>query len=118
MTFEGNITAHLNSTAFSERMGEEMKIYGTNGAIYLIDEEIYVEPLGEKAQKISVELPIGGYANHSGGDVGIIKAFVEYLETGNMPFNLTSIDVSVRSHEICFLAQESSENGGKVLFFK
>ena len=118
MTFEGNITAHLNSTAFSERMGEEMRIYGTNGAIYLIDEQIYVEPLGEKPQKVTVEKPIGGYANHAGGDVGIVKAFVEYLETGEMPFNLTSIDVSVRSHEICFMAQESSENDGKTLFFK
>ena len=117
MTFEGNITAHLNSTAFSERMGEELKIYGTKGAIYLVNEEIYLELFGEQPQKISVELPIGGYANHSGGDVGIMKLFVEYLETGNMPFNLTSIDVSVRSHEIGFMAQESSENDGKVIFF-
>ena len=117
MTYEDNITAHLNSIAFTEKMGNNLRVYGTKGVLYTDKDEVVVELFGEEPQRIAVELPEGGYANHHGGDVSIVKSFIEYLQTGNMPFNLTSIDVSVRSHEIGFMAQESSENDGKVIFF-
>ena len=117
ISFEDGVSAQFISTAFSETMSRNIKIYCTGGAIWGSgDGDVYYQPYGEEVKTVKVVYSDGGYAHHSGGDVGIVKQFIEYLETGEMTFNVTDIEVSVKGHEIAFLAEESRLNNGKTLF--
>ena len=117
ISYEDGVSAQFISTAFSERMGRDIKIYCTSGVIVKLGvDEVGYQPYGKEVQKIKLEVAEGGYAHHEGGDVAIIKQFIEYLETKKMTFNITDIEVSVKGHEIAFLAEESRKKSGKTFF--
>ena len=117
ISYEDGVSAQFISTAFSERMGRDIKIYCTSGVIFKLGvDEVGYQPYGKEVQKIKLEVAEGGYAHHEGGDVAIIKQFIEYLETKKMTFNITDIEVSVKGHEIAFLAEESRKKSGKTFF--
>lgn len=118
MLFEDNVTAQLKSIAFTHDLHRRLIVFGTEGTIYKGDGEnsVVVEKLTGEKTVYPVEEPIGGYAHHSGGDVGIVKQFIEYLKTGTMSSNITDISVSVMGHAAAFLAEESRLNGGKLCY--
>ena len=113
MLFEGGVTVSLNSVAFTEDLKRHTRIYFERGCLKDGDDgDIIVEKFGEPPRKISVEYPKGGYAHHSGGDVGIMKEFIDYLKTGVKTKSITDVSVSVLSHKIGFLAEKSRKHGG------
>ena len=52
---------------------------------------------------------------HGGGDLKLIKDFVDYVREDKMSVSCTSIETSLSGHLVVFLADESRENGGKVI---
>ncbi len=114
--FEDGITVQFKTIAHTNSLARELKIFGSKGMLYSAPTEkcIYVEMLDGKTVKHTYEEPIGGYAHHAGGDVSIVKQFIEYVETGKRAKNITDITDSLMGHSLAFLAEESRLNGGKV----
>ena len=56
-----------------------------------------------------------GDDTHGGGDIELVKDFVRYVRDGEMSISCTSLDASLLGHLVVFLADESRENGGKVI---
>jgi len=119
MQFEDNIVAQLKSIAFTNDLRRLLTIHGTEGMVYFSpvgEREVVVEKLNGEKMFCRVDEPIGGYAHHGGGDVGIISQFIEYLETGKLTRNITDITDSVMGHKVAFLAEKSRLNGGKTYY--
>jgi predicted dehydrogenase len=117
MHFEGGVDAQLKSIAISNDLNRYITIYGTEGILTkgADGKTVKVEKINGETIIYDVEELAGGYQHHSGGDVGIMKQFFEYLETGKAD-NITDIVDSVMGHEIGFLAEESRLNGGKLMY--
>lgn len=114
LLFKGNITAQFKSIAFSRNIGRSIKIYFTDGILYGSDNgNLYYEYLSGEKGEIKIEYSSGGYGHHAGGDVEIMKKFIEYIGEGKKSRNITDIASSVAGHKICFLAEESRLNNGK-----
>lgn len=52
---------------------------------------------------------------HGGGDLLLAEDFVDYAREDKMSVSCTSIETSLNGHLIVFLADESRENGGKLI---
>ena len=120
MQFEDGIIVQLKSLAFSNDLTRFLKIHGSDGILYTTSDEkkVAVEKINGETTYYEVEELEGGYAHHAGGDVGIMKQFIDYVEKGVASKNITDIADSVMGHEVGFLAEESRLNNGKTLFLK
>ena len=117
MLFDDQITAQFLSMAFTNEMPRLLKIYGTEGVLSRTDDgNLEIDKLNGEKEWIKIEYPVGGYAHHAGGDVGIVKQFVDYVVEGVAGENITDIATSVMGHKIAFLADESRKENGKTFF--
>ena len=120
MQFEDGIIAQLKTIAFTNDMGRELTIYGTEGLIYFgpkgPTKTVVLEKINGEKTVYTAENPKGGYNHHAGGDVAIVEQFINYVENGVMTKNITDISTSVMGHQIGFLAEESRLNGGKTYY--
>lgn len=113
MQFEGGLTAAFNMEAFTSYEGRRTRIMGTRGDI-VGDMTVFTHTdflTGKKFvwnEDIS-ELP--GYSGHGGGDWGIVKDFVLAVSNHDDKFLSSTIDVSVESHVMGFLAEEGRKSG-------
>lgn len=116
--FEDGITVQFKTIAHTNSLAREIKIYGTKGMIYIVPGEkcVTVEMLDGELTKHKIEEPIGGYQHHAGGDVAIVKQFIDYIEKGVLSKNITDINDSLMGHALAFLADESRKDGGKVYY--
>ncbi|MHA2503904.1 MAG: Gfo/Idh/MocA family protein [Candidatus Kariarchaeaceae archaeon] len=114
MEFASGALANLTTHGFSHLEGREFRIDGTDGTItgsmghtgnilqvYSADNELLVDE--------AIHL-VGG---HGGGDEGVLRAFVNAVESGQQA--QTSARASLESHLIGFAA-EVSRAEGRVLF--
>lgn len=113
MLFENQITAQFLSVAFTNEITRHLRIYGSEGSLYDENGDIVIEKLNGGKQLVKIEYPKGGYGHHAGGDVLIVKQFIDYVEKGIKSKNITDISASVNGHKIAFLAEESRKNEGK-----
>ena len=119
MQFEDGIIAQLKTIAFTNDLRRILTIHGTEGLIYFApngERAVVVEKLNGEAVHHPVPLVTGGYAHHGGGDVGIVKQFIDYVESGIPTKSITDIATSVMGHKVAFLAEESRLNGGKTYY--
>ena len=119
MQFEDNVIAQLKSIAFTNNMKRILTIHGTEGLLYFSptgERVVILEKLNGECEKFPIDEPIGGYAHHAGGDVAIVKQFIDYVTTGKTTKNITDITTSVMGHKVAFLAEESRLNGGKTYY--
>ena len=116
--FEDEITVQFKTIAHTNSLAREIKIFGSKGMLYSSPEEksIIVELLDGEKTEHNYDEPIGGYAHHAGGDVAIVKQFIEYIETDKRAKNITDIEDSIEGHSLAFLAEESRLDGGKVFY--
>ncbi len=112
MQFENGATAQLTMTAFSEYMKREIHVHGTKGEIIgdmgreILD--IYIFKNGYRqidVKEMGIEL-----SGHGGGDILLVKEFVDYIKGGNKI--RTSAKVSLESHLMAFAAEKSRLSGG------
>ena len=119
MLYESGATAHLTMTAFSERCYRFIKVHGTEGEVYGDMEEgiLHYTRFGGKEELIDVnaDSEVDTDDGHGGGDYYLYRDFKEYITTGKPSVSRTSIDKSIESHLVGFLAEESRKNGGKTI---
>lgn len=95
-----------------------MRIMGTKGEIEgSIDSSKFVvrtydfEKAWYNERTIDVTEEVLRTDHHAGGDIGIIKDFINMLRGGELSVSCTKIDDSINSHLCVFKADESMESG-------
>lgn len=119
LLYESGATAHLTMTAFSERCYRFIKVHGTEGEVYGDMEEgvLHFTRFGGKEELIDVNkgADVALDDGHGGGDYYLYRDFKEYITTGNQSVSRTSIEKSIESHVVGFLAEESRRRGGEAM---
>ena len=103
-------TFGFTMTGFTEHNTRFARFFGTAGELSadLLSGDITLTPFGKPAQVFHIDAAEG----HSGGDAGLVKAFVELMLGGEPGPGLTSLDVSLESHRIALAAEKSRLAGG------
>ena len=118
MQFENGITATLKMEAFVLRGGRDIRLFGTEGEIEVIEEQDsitlrrYIDHTSEvwKISEISDDME----GQHGGGDHGIINDMYNVMQSDNTLE--TSLEASVESHYMAIAAEESRLNEGRLVF--
>ena len=108
----GAVNATLTMTAQSAMCFRRVHIMGTKGEIFGQDSSGHfkLSVWGELPKKIRVNKSIG----HLGGDKGIVKDFIELMETGELTSRISTMDKTIMSHKMAFAAEESRKTGKSV----
>ena len=103
-------TFGFTMTGFTEHNTRLAKFMGTEGELTadLLAGKFALRRFGLPEETFSVDAAEG----HSGGDAGLVRAFVELMLGGEAGPGLTSLDVSLESHAIAFAAEKSRLSGG------
>ncbi|KAJ1991804.1 hypothetical protein GGI26_003697 [Coemansia sp. RSA 1358] len=114
MEFEGNRFASFSMVAFTKELCvRKTRIFGTRGEL-IGDGESSIEVFDFLNQKSTYHSPdpvSEQLSGHGGGDMGIIKSFVEAVSS-NDPTKLPSNGLSsFNSHVIVFAAEEARRRG-------
>lgn len=117
LEFEGGVTATFTMTTFGPAdAGRMTRIFGTKGFMDVAYDEISIRDFltGETTvEKVTVETDqeLREAGGHSGGDGGVITAFLDALRNGKAHENLTDARTSLMSHRIVWAAEEARHSG-------
>ena len=111
MEFEEGVTANFSMEAFTSYHGRRTRIMGSMGDIVGdMDEFVHTDFLtGEKSVwNIKVE-DVDDYKNsgHGGGDWALMSDWVKAVKTQNPDVLTSTIDASIESHIMGFMAEKS-----------
>lgn len=111
LEFDSGVTATFNLCAFTAKVNRSIKIMCEFGEIRGIEKPYEIEYTDfrtDKTTRLNLNISEGG---HGGGDKGFVDDFMKsYLSGGD--FNST-LEKSVESHVMAFLAEQSRINGGE-----
>ena len=117
MVFEGGQTAAFSMEAFAPSGGRRTRIMGTTGYIEgdgttftLWDFHTLTPQVWDK--KVS-DIPEYKGSGHSGGDLALVRDFVEAVASQDASKLSSTIDVSIESHVMGFAAERSRRSGKK-----
>ena len=118
MKFEGDITASFTMDAFTPWGGRRTRIMGTKGFIEgdMKTFTFYDFRSGHKSvwdQKVSEIAEYKG-SGHGGGDHLLARDFVRAVSAGDEKLLSSTIDVSIESHVMGFMAEKSRKSMKKV----
>lgn len=108
-------TINFTMCGFTSENCRHTKIMGTLGEITANTETkvITVTRFGQKPEVIDIKAISTDLSGHGGGDIRMIKEFMELLLKDGKPSNrLTSLERSLESHFIALAAEESRLHGG------
>ncbi len=105
--FNNGVVVNHTMTAFSKEIYRDIKVHGTLGELYGLMEKNILEVRLFGGETIKYEIdPESLKGNHGGGDNGIMYGL--YLErNGQMPKDMTYLDVSIDSHRMAFAAEKA-----------
>lgn len=115
--FENNAIANLTMSAFTKDCFRQLKVFGTKGEIDADDRFNYVrvKPFNGEERIIDVGKICGDLSGHGGGDMQMMKQFLEVVENNKNETLNSEIEKSVMSHKMAFAAEYSRKNQGKVV---
>lgn len=113
--FEDSVTASFSMEAFTSYGGRRTRIMGAMGDMVGDMQELVVTDF--KTSKQTKFIPqveeVEGYRNagHGGGDWLLVKDFVQAVSQQDVNLLTSTIDQSVESHIMGFMAEESRKSG-------
>ena len=118
MKFENDITASFSMDAFTPYGGRRTRIMGTKGFIEgdMTTFTFYDFRTGHKSvwdQKVSEIAEYKG-SGHGGGDHLLVRDFVRAVSAQDEKLLSSTIDVSIESHVMGFMAEKSRKSNKKV----
>ena len=118
MKFENDITASFSMDAFTPYGGRRTRIMGTKGFIEGDGHvfTFYDFRSGHKSvwdQKVSEIEEFKG-SGHGGGDHALVRDFLRAVSAQDEKFLTSTIDVSIESHVMGFMAEKSRKSNKKV----
>ena len=118
MKFEGGITASFSMDAFTPYGGRRTRFMGTKGFIEgdMTTFTFYDFRTGHKSvwdQKVSEVAEYKG-SGHGGGDHLLVRDFVRAVSAQDSSLLSSTVDVSIESHVMGFMAEKSRKSNKKV----
>lgn len=111
LNFKNGVTVAFTMTAFTGKVSRITRFMGTHGEVRANTEtnkiEIY-DFRNDSIKVIDVKEPGSG---HGGGDSGIMRDFLDLVKTDKVEKRYTTGRVSIESHVIALLAEESRIKG-------
>lgn len=126
LEFADGTLANLTMTAFSEECHRTIMVSGTKGEMWgdmeegklhlnIFGQDEVVIDAGKRFNKSGVSTRGG----HGGGDFYLFNDFVDYIQNENSEsLTRTTIEQSIDSHLVGFLAEESRQKKGQRMFVK
>lgn len=107
LQFEDDITSAFTMSAFTNDVSRTIKIMGTEGEIRGAMEKnvIEVQRFGSDEKRLITFKP--SKVGHGGGDLGIVKEFVDVVRSDGAIRGKASADVSVQGSLMAFAAEEA-----------
>jgi len=114
MEFEDGVTAIFSMSSFTPEISRSIKIMGTKGQIkaHQDSDTLIVSDFSTCTDRV---YPVTYESGHGGGDKGIMDAFCRYICGDNDIPEISEIGISTENHLLCFAAEESRLNSGKVI---
>ena len=113
MEFEDDITVNFSMEAFTSYHGRRTRIMGALGDIVGdMDHFIHTDFLTKKVTKWDMNVEdVGDYKNsgHGGGDWALVSDWVQAIKKQDANLLTSTIDASVESHIMGFMAEKSRE---------
>jgi len=104
LVFEHGVTASLTMTAFTRMRERETRIFGTRGELTGDGSSVAVYDFrADRTERHAVDAAIA--SGHSGGDDGVMAAFVAAAAAGDPARVTTSPAETLASHRIAFAAE-------------
>lgn len=115
MQMENGVTASLTMCAFTSKGHRYLKVMGTMGDIEadMGANTIEVCRFGDQPQIIDVTKLSDDFSGHGGGDVKMVKEFIEYLANEENKKMCSNLEESLESHYVALAAEESRIAQGK-----
>ncbi len=109
MQFAGDVTAVFTMSAFARDGGRFIHLTGTKGEIRgaMEKNEIIIKLFSSGEEETITLRPPGGHIGHGGGDMILVRDFLELVRGGTKSRSLTSATHSLQSHLLAFAAEES-----------
>lgn len=107
LNFKNGVTVAFTMTAFTAKVSRITRFMGTHGEVRANTETNKIEIYNFKddsVRVIDVKEPDSG---HGGGDSGIMRDFLDLVNTDKVEGRYTTGKVSIASHVIALLAEES-----------
>ncbi|MGN6294600.1 MAG: Gfo/Idh/MocA family protein [Chitinophagaceae bacterium] len=112
--FKDNITASFNMEAFTPWGGRRTRVMGSMGFIEgdMSKFTIYDFRTDQSKTYESKVLDVANYKNegHGGGDWRLVADWIQAVAQQNPNLLTSTIDASIESHIMCFMAEESRAN--------
>jgi len=119
--FGDNVTASFSMEAFTSYHGRRTRIMGSMGDMVGDMEELVVTDFrtGKSTKLVPKAEDVDDYKNsgHGGGDWGLARDFVQAVSQQNPNLLTSTIDDSIESHIMAFMA-EASRKSDKVMSIK
>lgn len=115
MLMEGGITAHLTMTAFTKDCHRTLHICCTHGELWgdMEENKIRVMPFLGEDREIDLNNLYDDFSVHGGGDKLLYYDFLDYITENKPSSTRTTLEDSLLSHYMCFMAERSRLNGGQ-----
>ena len=117
MAFDGDVTASFSMDAFSPKGGRRTRIMGTMGYIEGDGKEFTVTDFLTRKPRVwnmnVAEIPEYAQSGHGGGDLRLVRDWLEAVDRHDPAHLSSSIDVSIESHLMGFAAERSRRTGKK-----
>jgi predicted dehydrogenase len=116
--FEGGATAAFSMEAMTPYGGRRTRIMGTKGHVYGDENDLeYYDFATKKTTKWNVD-QAGITSGHGGGDYGLVHDFVRASLNSDPTMLTSTIQASMESHLMGFMAEKSRLNNGKLTTVK
>ncbi|MEN8117930.1 MAG: Gfo/Idh/MocA family oxidoreductase, partial [Bacteroidota bacterium] len=118
MEFEDNVTVSFSMEGHTSYGGRRTRIMGTKGdivgdnKIMTVTDFATKEPVSFKASELNEGFEGGG---HGGGDLRLVRDFLQAVHQEDESFLTSTLDDSMESHYIGYKAEESRNKGGELI---
>jgi hypothetical protein len=113
--FADNVTANFSMEAFTSYHGRRTRIMGAMGDMVGDMEELLITDFrtGKQTKLVPKAEDVEGYKNsgHGGGDWLLVRDFVQAVAHQDPKMLTSTIDESIESHIMGFMAEESRKKG-------
>lgn len=107
--FKNNITVAFTMCAFTQHIDRTLKIMGTKGELKgkMNDDGNEIRVFNFETGVSATYYPALASSGHGGGDAGIVRDLVRYLNGYPVGSALTEIEESLRSHRMAWAAEQA-----------
>ena len=118
LQFGGGVVVSFTMTAFSEGANRKTRIFGTKGQITADGRMIEIFDFMTGETRV-IDSDAQGHAaadGHAGGDIGLVRAYVDALRSDDPTGLATGARESLASHRVVFAAERARKTGTIVHF--